>query len=730
MLPIGESGRESPKPGKRRLRGVCRRVAVPRDPLTSVEEPAVADSSSSGSTKRISEGTAARARRAPERLRADEWRKMRCREALVGHAPPPLHARACLADAPILVRCLSAARAPKGGAPPGNRTRPDYPHLNTRRSPTAGRYRMPLKLACIITPSRSTIFVTASNDPLLPPDTLNAGLVLAPGSFQLSTNPLFVRRTAQRSHKRSAWLRSLSPSSALLAGRRPGRWDRVRRRCRARLPTLRLSDDSPASSNDAAVNHGEGGEHQREELALQAERARLEAERAALDAERAKLEAERARIESEKFRLSRQKLHPREGEGTRSPTPTSNAPTAEAADTTSDKTPATPASSGNARSEVERARQTLREMLESGTLDEASLMLLSRMGPLVLGGGISDADLKALQEQVFGERTFRVSRFARTPVGIVFRGELRMASPADAYSELARALTTAGLDERVRLFMVEDPAATATTANDRTGDEDRLSRQRLGVAGPAAHRCGHAHGVAAGTARFRAVCGRVSDRRAGAVHHVRVRRRGVRHVAGFHEADRRRQPRHRHRDLPGILRGAVRDGGARTGPSSRRRRPQRAPRSVVRGSVFADRHLRVHHPAQVVPARPQRVVRCGGVRSAHRGGRLVGGAGGGPGAHRATGRCDAGLVSAGALVAVQLVAADRVVGQVAVAGQRPGAADHRCAPIVCGRLHRPAESGAAAAAGGPIRRRPHDAGHLVCRLSSATRRCCSSTAWC
>ncbi|KAK4535094.1 hypothetical protein CDCA_CDCA03G1119 [Cyanidium caldarium] len=286
--------------------------------------------------------------------------------------------------------------------------------------------------------------------------------------------------TAQRSHKRSAWLRSLSPSSALLAGRRPGRWDRVRRRCRARLPTLRLSDDSPASSNDAAVNHGEGGEHQREELALQAERARLEAERAALDAERAKLEAERARIESEKFRLSRQKLHPREGEGTRSPTPTSNAPTAEAADTTSDKTPATPASSGNARSEVERARQTLREMLESGTLDEASLMLLSRMGPLVLGGGISDADLKALQEQVFGERTFRVSRFARTPVGIVFRGELRMASPADAYSELARALTTAGLDERVRLFMVEDPAATATTANDRTGDEDRLSLWNVG----------------------------------------------------------------------------------------------------------------------------------------------------------------------------------------------------------------------------------------------------------
>jgi membrane-associated protease RseP (regulator of RpoE activity) len=121
----------------------------------------------------------------------------------------------------------------------------------------------------------------------------------------------------------------------------------------------------------------------------------------------------------------------------------------------------------------------LRKAMEGGTIDEKSMMLLSQMGPFGLGGGISDEDMKTLQQRVLTFDTYMVTQMTRTPIGVVIRGRLRTQSAAEAYERLEKALAETGLDKRIRLFLMEDPRSPFLFEGDTFADSaDGLEQTR------------------------------------------------------------------------------------------------------------------------------------------------------------------------------------------------------------------------------------------------------------
>ncbi|BAM81950.1 hypothetical protein, conserved [Cyanidioschyzon merolae strain 10D] len=227
-----------------------------------------------------------------------------------------------------------------------------------------------------------------------------------------------------------------------------------------------------------------------ERLRLAVERAKLEAERARLQAEKARLEAEKAKIEAEKQRLAKEKEKEKAAlaaKGTAAVAsgiaqPAANTDATAGAQQSGTRSPTNDA--GGKQPErgsapLNNTDPALRRAIESGMLDERSMALLSQMGSFVLGGGISDDDLKLLQEKVLTFDTFMANQITRTPIGVVIRGRLRVQNPSEAYQRLEMALANTGLNQRLRLFLMEDPRSPFLTDDELLVDSaDESARLR------------------------------------------------------------------------------------------------------------------------------------------------------------------------------------------------------------------------------------------------------------
>ncbi|KAF6004697.1 Peptidase M50 [Cyanidiococcus yangmingshanensis] len=267
------------------------------------------------------------------------------------------------------------------------------------------------------------------------------------------------------------------------------RWTTARLRGRAlQLRAETNGQDNGAAETDDAQGRSEGAgkyepgassaaDPELERLRLAVERAKLEAERAKLQAERARLEAEKARIESEKRRLAKEKEREQAQllAKSQSAAPVGALVTEESADTSKRNQSADSAvdAKNSNGPPAERNNTTpnnmdpaLRRAVESGSIDEKSMMLLSQIGPFALGGGISDEDLKTLQQRVLTFDTYMMNQMTRTPIGVVIRGRLRAQSPAEAYERFEKALSETGLDARIRLFLMEDPRSPFLVEDD------------------------------------------------------------------------------------------------------------------------------------------------------------------------------------------------------------------------------------------------------------------------
>lgn len=181
---------------------------------------------------------------------------------------------------------------------------------------------------------------------------------------------------------------------------------------------------------------GDGGDKNKRREAARA--ARMEAERLALQAERARVEAERAQLELERKRLERDKA--------RSKMPAKGADAEEAsAASTAEPLAKPPADVGAAGL----------PSVTGGLFNPSLAAMVPR---------VSEEDIKTLKETVMSMDTFFVTSVDRSMFAdrVVFRGNLRT-TPEKALASILASAKSHGLSDRVRLFLMQDPAARDDT---------------------------------------------------------------------------------------------------------------------------------------------------------------------------------------------------------------------------------------------------------------------------
>lgn len=176
-----------------------------------------------------------------------------------------------------------------------------------------------------------------------------------------------------------------------------------------------------------------------------------------LDYERAQLEAEKRKLELEKLRLLRLKTQPgKDVDGLFDDEKKAAKKVEPKVD------PKVPVAAGDGVDADKGSEPELPPRLSLQPKDDDASGFMSTMGPLVDMDipKVSRDDVQSLRDHVFSMETFYVTQVETSTFGdrVVFRGNLR----TDASSLLdifEKQMKKYGLDERVRLFIMEDPAS-------------------------------------------------------------------------------------------------------------------------------------------------------------------------------------------------------------------------------------------------------------------------------
>eukprot|EP00188_Purpureofilum_apyrenoidigerum_P005554 Plantae.Rhodophyta-Purpureofilum_apyrenoidigerum.ctg7356.p1 GENE.Plantae.Rhodophyta-Purpureofilum_apyrenoidigerum.ctg7356~~Plantae.Rhodophyta-Purpureofilum_apyrenoidigerum.ctg7356.p1 ORF type:complete len:547 (-),score=116.07 Plantae.Rhodophyta-Purpureofilum_apyrenoidigerum.ctg7356:197-1675(-) len=172
----------------------------------------------------------------------------------------------------------------------------------------------------------------------------------------------------------------------------------------------------------------------------------MEAERAKLAYERAQLEAEKRKLEHEQMRILRMKTRPE-----------TDPLTFRDKDEVKVKE-----SSSEEKTEMEERKEKVRSAIERAAGDEDVSGFMRAMGPLadIEIKKVSSQDVQTLRDHVFSMETFYVTQVETSTFGdrVVFRGNLRT-DASKLLNSFEGPMKKYGLSDRVRLFLMEDPAS-------------------------------------------------------------------------------------------------------------------------------------------------------------------------------------------------------------------------------------------------------------------------------
>ncbi|KAJ8908384.1 hypothetical protein NDN08_005093 [Rhodosorus marinus] len=249
--------------------------------------------------------------------------------------------------------------------------------------------------------------------------------------------------------------------------------DRLRKRGLGRL-YMTLGENGEAATGDM-VGSGEDSmksdvpklsEEEKQSKARRAiesaERLHMEAERARIEADRAQLEAEKRRLELEKTRLLKLKNKGEDSSPLEFKPPKDEKPV----HTPEKKEDPVAAQVAKPEEKAEKPEQSANseepKLPLSDEKEDLSDDFMSAMGPLsdMKVKRISREDIQTLRDHVFTMEQFYVTQVEVSTFGdrVVFRGNMRGAAKGLLQS-FEETMEKYGLNERIRLFLMEDPAA-------------------------------------------------------------------------------------------------------------------------------------------------------------------------------------------------------------------------------------------------------------------------------
>eukprot|EP00189_Rhodosorus_marinus_P013751 CAMPEP_0184740948 /NCGR_PEP_ID=MMETSP0315-20130426/4022_1 /TAXON_ID=101924 /ORGANISM="Rhodosorus marinus, Strain UTEX LB 2760" /LENGTH=613 /DNA_ID=CAMNT_0027211005 /DNA_START=126 /DNA_END=1967 /DNA_ORIENTATION=- len=250
--------------------------------------------------------------------------------------------------------------------------------------------------------------------------------------------------------------------------------DRLRKRSVGRL-CMTLGENGEAATGDM-VGSGEDSmksevpklsDEEKQSKARRAiesaERLHMEAERARIEADRAQLEAEKRRLELEKTRLLKLKNKGEDSNPLEFKPPKDEKKVVLTPEKSEEAVVAQVAKpKEKAEKPEEEANSAEPKLPLSDEKEDLSDDFMSAMGPLsdMKVKRISKEDIQTLRDHVFSMEQFYVTQVEVSTFGdrVVFRGNMRGAAKGLLQS-FEETMEKYGLNERIRLFLMEDPAA-------------------------------------------------------------------------------------------------------------------------------------------------------------------------------------------------------------------------------------------------------------------------------